>query len=146
MSLEEAVRRSVEGLAGKLLLSTAVGAIMAITGATLHTVYIDHSKELTGISQKLDDLVVANEERTKAEDQRAAVTDAAIAKMADSEQQHSVAIARAEEQIEALERPPNSPAPWPYHPMRESYAAPSAPNVIDALTHIFNPRHFRRGH
>lgn len=138
MSLEEITRRTIDGASiGKLLLTTAIGALMTITGATLHTVYVEHSRQLAGISQQLTDLV-------EVEDQRAKTTDSAIAKLADAEQQHTTAIALAEHEIEALKNDRSEPSPRHYE------AAPQPPPIVaplvNAFSHIFTPprAHHRR--
>lgn len=143
MSLEEAARRTVEGMAGRLLLSAAITIILGASGWTAHQIY-DHGEKLSGISQKIDDLVVADIARASAETAHDNATDAALGRLAADEQQHAVAIARAETELEQLrlDRPP------PRYE-RESLITsppPSPPNVFSALAHAFSPArpHWRR--
>lgn len=141
MSLEEAARRTVEGMAGKLLLSAAITIIIGASGWTAHQIY-DHGEKLSGISQKIDDLVIADNERARAEDAHEAAADTALTKLADSEQQHSTAIALAQHELEELRDRERAPP----HYERESFVAAPPPivaPVLNALSHIFTPP---RGH
>lgn len=141
MSLEEAARRTVEGMAGKLLLSAAVTIIIGFSGWTAHQIN-DHGEKLSGISQKLDDLVQVDIDRAKTDSARADTTSAAIDRLASDEQAHAVAIARAEAEIESLRSAP----PRVEREALVSPAAASPPNVFKALSHIFSPPrpHWRR--
>ena len=145
MSLEDAVRTTVEGLAGKLLLGSSFAIIMAVSGlayrelAGLHSDIADHSSKLSTISQKIDDLILSN-------DARARSTDAAIDRLTENSQAHAVAIARAETEIEELKGTPPRIG-------RENAASPPPPfpQIGRALEHIFpafpgHPRRRRGGH
>jgi len=141
MSLEDAVRNTVEGIAGKLLLGSSFAIIMAVSGlayrelASLHSDIADHSSKLSSISQKIDDLILSN-------DARARSTDAAIDRLSEDSQQHAVAIARAETEIEELKSPR----------IERNIASPPQlpiPQIGRAIEHIFpifptHPRERRR--
>ena len=135
MSLEDAVRRSVEGIAGKLLLSLAVATIMGLSTWTLHSI-ADHSTQLSTVLTKIDDLAKADEAHSK-------VTDAAISKLADDDQKNTTAIAVAEAELNELRRTPHIAIP--------AQSSPQIPVIGDALSHIFpaitghRPGHSRRG-
>ena len=119
MSLEDVARRTVEGMAGKLLLSASVTVIIGISSWTLHSI-ADHSAQLSGISQKIDDLSTTVTFRANA-------MDVAISKLSADDQEHTIAIARAEEAIEDLRRSPRA----------ASQPIPQIPVIGDALSHIF---------
>jgi predicted nucleic acid-binding Zn-ribbon protein len=144
MSLEEAVRSTVEGLVGKLLLGSAFAIIMGVSGLAyhelsgLHSDIADHSSKLSAISQKIDDLILSN-------DVRARSADAAIDKLTGDSQQHAIAIARAETEIEELK---NAAPRIERETMIEAPRIPSPlPQIGAALSHIFPsfPGHRRHG-
>lgn len=138
MSLDDvtAVRMALEGWVGKTVLGGALTIIIGGIGlihsefAELHADVSNHSAKLSGISQKIDDLIIADQNRARS-------TDAAIGKLADTEQQHSIAIAHAEDEIEAMRRDPP--------PHVESIPVPQPlPAIGNALSHIIPGLHPHR--
>lgn len=151
MSLDEAirlsdaaVRRSVEGMAGKALLASALALILAGVGflhnefSSLHAEVGEHSGKLATISQNIVDLTSAIRDHNT-------TTDAALNKLFDDDQKHAAAIATAEAELEDIRREPPriiEREPMVSAPRATPLQQPFAP-LGNALSHIFQPHHWR---
>jgi hypothetical protein len=127
MSLDDA-RRTASGLLGKSpLIGVAVTAILGLSGWTLHTIS-DHSRQLSGIEQKVDDLTVAVRDHNTS-------VDTAINKLTTDQQAQGQEIARLEGQEDR--QPHFEPRP---DPPRAVDPPPPLPQIGAALSHMLGIR------
>lgn len=138
MSLEEATRRTVEGLAGKLMLGIATTLIAAGVGYIIRT-SIDHTAALAGIARDQAAVVSSITDLKQIMSAHNDVVDKSLDKLNNDEQAHAIAIARAQTELAALEAVRDRP------PIREYVPAlpPVNPNIFDALSHAFSPKRHR---
>jgi hypothetical protein len=144
MSLENAVRKTVEGLVGKLVLASALTLLIAASGwihselSGLHSEISGHSSSLADISRQVVDLTGT----VKAHDTK---VDGVLDRLTSDDSGHAVVEARQDQEIEQLKHEIAPP-----HYERESMievgqpAPPSAtsvpqplPAIGAAINHLF---------
>jgi hypothetical protein len=136
MSLENAVRKTVEGLVGKLVLASALTLLIAASGwihselSGLHSEISGHSSSLADISRQVVDLTGT----VKAHDTK---VDGVLDRLTSDDSGHAVVEARQDQEIEQLKHEIAPP-----HYERESMievgqpAPPSATSVPQPLPAI----------
>jgi hypothetical protein len=128
MSLDDA-RRAASGLpVGKAMLSAATAVIIGLSGYTLKTIG-DHSKQLSGIEQKVDDLTVAVRDHNT-------TVDTSLNTIKADQQTQGQAIAR-------LEGQEDQPYPEPRRPTSHAVDPPfpsPLPQIGNALSHLLGLR------
>jgi hypothetical protein len=103
MSLEDAVRKTVEGLVGKLVLASALTLLIAASGwihselSGLHSEISGHSSSLADISRQVVDLTGA----VKEHDMK---VDGVLDKLTSDDSGHAVVEAKQDLEIEQLKR------------------------------------------
>lgn len=130
MSFEDVAKATAEGIRGKVLL----WVITSICGTTLYTVYFDHNKQLSGISQQVVDLAST----VRDHDDK---TDRAIQILTDNDRLRLAAISKAQQEIIDLRNePPRIQRETMVEPTFTPIPSP-LPNLGNALSHIFSPPH-----
>jgi hypothetical protein len=132
MSFEDVAKATAEGIRGKVLL----WIITSICGTTLYTVYFDHNKQLSGISQQVADLTYAVRDHDSK-------TDAAIQLLTDDDRLRVAAIAKAEQEILDLRNePPRIERETMVDPAQRFTPIPRPlPAIGNAIQHLFSPPH-----